>query len=118
MASENTVQSLRKDLNLTEQAREQRFGQAGYVDIHCHCLPAVDDGPATRAEALALCQSLVDDGITAVIATPHQLGRFCDCNEATEIREAVSLLNEELRSTSISLIVAPGGDVRVDERIC
>jgi len=94
------------------------FCQQQYIDIHCHCLPDIDDGPATDAEALALCRELVYDGVANVIATPHQLGRFNDCNEAAEVREKVSALNEELENRSISIAVAPGGDVRVDERIC
>jgi protein-tyrosine phosphatase len=89
-----------------------------FADIHCHCLPGVDDGPATKAEAFALCQALVDDCITTVVATPHQLGRFSDCNEAAQIREDVIRLNEELRSSNIPLTIMPGADVRVDERIC
>ncbi len=93
-------------------------GQRQYVDIHCHCLAAIDDGPATRDGAIALCRGLVDDGVNVVVATPHQLGRFSDCNEASLIREAVVALNEELRCGDIPLTVMPGGDVRVDERIC
>ncbi|MCX5636908.1 MAG: hypothetical protein NTX52_04340 [Planctomycetota bacterium] len=89
-----------------------------YVDIHCHCLPGLDDGPATTFESLALCQALVNDGITTVIATPHQLGRFSECNEAAQIREAVLALNEELKANDIALAIVPGADVRVDERIC
>jgi len=88
------------------------------TDIHCHCLGGIDDGPATMPESLALCRALVDDNISSVIATPHQLGRFCDCNEAEKIREEVFELNEELKSNDIALTVVPGGDVRVDERIC
>jgi protein-tyrosine phosphatase len=90
----------------------------GYIDIHCHCLPGVDDGPVTKAESLALCRALVEDGVTTVIATPHQLGRFSDSNEVEEIRENVSVLNEELKTNDIPLIILPGADVRVDERIC
>ncbi len=107
-----------EDLNVTELNDQQRSAQAGYVDIHCHCLPAVDDGPATKYEALALCQLLVDDGITAVMATPHQLGQFDGNNEAPEIRKAVLTLNEELETHQIPLTVMPGGDIRLDERIC
>jgi protein-tyrosine phosphatase len=88
-----------------------------FVDIHCHCLPGVDDGPATKAEALALCRALFDDCITTVIATPHQLGRYSGYNEAAQIREEVSILNEALKSNGIGLTVVPGADVRVDERI-
>ena len=88
------------------------------VDIHCHCLPGVDDGPATMSESLALCRALVEEGINTAIATPHQLGRFSECNEAAQIREAVSVINEELKSNDIDLSVVAGADVRVDERIC
>ena len=106
------------NLSETERTSAKRSGQPQYVDIHCHCLAAVDDGPATMDEALALCRGLAGDGVTVVVATPHQLGRFSDCNEAPQIREAVSVLNEELRCSGIPLTVMPGGDVRVDERIC
>ena len=112
------IGSVNDNLAETERTLAERFDRRQYVDIHCHCLPAVDDGPATRVEALALCRGLVDDCVTEVIATPHQLGRFSDCNEAAQIREAVSVLNEELKCNDIPLTVMPGGDVRVDERIC
>ena len=102
----------------TERTFGKRSDQSQYVDIHCHCLAAVDDGPATMDEALALCRGLTDDGVSVVVATPHQLGRFSECNEASQIREAVSVLNEELRCSEIPLTVMPGGDVRVDERVC
>ena len=110
--------SVNDNLTKTENIFAERFDRRQYVDIHCHCLPAVDDGPATRIEALALCRGLVDDCVTEVMATPHQLGRFSGCNEAAQIREAVYVLNEELRCNDIPLTVMPGGDVRVDERIC
>ncbi len=118
------VQQIKHERSANENVAEmaqvcaENFGQQRYVDIHCHCLAAVDDGPATMAEALALCRRLVDDGLTDVIATPHQLGRFSDCNKASQIREAIIVLNEELQSREIPLSVLPGGDVRVDERIC
>ena len=41
------------------------------LDLHCHILPGVDDGPTTLAEALALARFCVADGITHVTATPH-----------------------------------------------
>jgi len=69
-------------------------------------------------ESLALCRALVEDGEADAIATPHQLGRFSECNEAAQIREAVLALNEELKGNDIALSVTPGADVRVDERIC
>jgi protein-tyrosine phosphatase len=89
-----------------------------FTDIHCHCLPGLDDGPATMVESLALCRRLAEEGIATVVATPHQLGRFEGCNEAARVREAVHSLNESLRNSSVPLKVVPGGEVRVDERVC
>lgn len=89
----------------------------GAVDIHCHCLPGVDDGPATMAEALELCQALVDDGIETVIATPHQLGRYDGRNNGRMIRDSVDALTDALEERQISLTVLPGAEVRMDERV-
>ncbi len=112
------IRSVNETLTKTEKAIPVRSCRQQYVDIHCHCLPGVDDGPAAMDDALALCRDLVNDGIETVIATPHQLGRFNDLNSATKIREAVRLFNEELKSKDVPLTVLPGADVRVDERIC
>ena len=89
-----------------------------FTDIHCHCLPGLDDGPATMAEALVLCRMLYEEGFTTVVATPHQLGRFEHSNDATKVKGAVRSLNNEIKNNRISLKVVPGGEVRVDERIC
>lgn len=114
----NIVGTTDDHVSATETKRSKRSGGRQYVDIHCHCLPGLDDGPAQTADAIALCQALADDCVTIAIATPHQLGRFSDCNTATHVREAVFALNEELKDNGIALTVVPGGDVRVDERIC
>lgn len=89
-----------------------------FIDIHCHCLAGVDDGPATDSESLDICRALVADGIGIVIATPHQLGRFADFNKASQIRQQVSQLNDNLKNNDIALEILAGADIRVDERIC
>jgi protein-tyrosine phosphatase len=88
-----------------------------FIDIHCHCLPGMDDGPATLADALVLCRTLADDGVKTVVATPHQLGRFDGRNEPEVIRSSVRKLNEYLKKTNIEITVLPGADIRIDERI-
>jgi len=92
--------------------------QKPFTDIHCHCLPGLDDGPRTMAETLALCRRLVAEGIATVVATPHQLGRFDGRNDAKRVRDVTSRLNAQLQKAGIRLTVLPGGDVRVDERVC
>jgi protein-tyrosine phosphatase len=95
----------------------KRYRRQKFTDIHCHCLPGFDDGPATMAESLTLCRRLAEEGIGTVVATPHQLGRFEGCNEAVNVREAVRSLNEALRNSDVLLKIVPGGEVRVDKRI-
>lgn len=105
--------------NLAE-IHPRRFGRpraSDCVDLHCHCLPRLDDGPATLTGALNLCRALVDDGITMVVASPHQLGRYEGCNSPAIVRKAVAELNETLGAEAIPLTVFPGADVRLDERI-
>lgn len=41
------------------------------VDIHCHILPGLDDGPEAMEESLSMAESAIADGITHVVATPH-----------------------------------------------
>jgi len=105
--------------NLSDAQRERlaRFRVSECVDVHCHCLPGLDDGPATMEQALDLCRALVDDGVTTVIATPHQLGRFDGQVASDDIRKAVDDLGKALAAEGVPLSVVPGADVRVDERI-
>lgn len=41
------------------------------VDIHCHILPGIDDGPDTWETTEAMCRMAARDGITHIVATPH-----------------------------------------------
>lgn len=46
------------------------------VDIHCHILPGLDDGPDSLEEAIAMAEMAIADGITYVVATPHANDQF------------------------------------------
>lgn len=41
------------------------------IDIHCHILWGVDDGPQSPEETEALLNLAKVEGITDIIATPH-----------------------------------------------
>ena len=100
-----------------QRARLAEWGVDRCVDVHCHCLPGLDDGPARLDDALELCAALVDDGVTSVVATPHQLGGYDRDNSPQRVRAAVAALADALVARGIPLEVAPGGDVRIDERL-
>jgi protein-tyrosine phosphatase len=63
------------------------------VDLHCHILPGLDDGPSTMDESLAMAETAVADGITRVVATPHasetysfDFARVCQLRDELQAR--------------------------------
>jgi protein-tyrosine phosphatase len=81
------------------------------LDLHCHILPAVDDGPSTLDEALAVARLCVADGITHVVATPH-------CHRhirmvRTHVLPAVARFRRSLAGADIPLTILPGSEIQV-----
>ena len=46
------------------------------IDIHCHILAEVDDGPRSWDVAQEMCRMAVADGIEHIVATPHANDRY------------------------------------------
>ncbi len=41
------------------------------IDIHCHMLPGIDDGPQSWGESLAIARRASEIGIKTAVVTPH-----------------------------------------------
>jgi protein-tyrosine phosphatase len=82
------------------------------IDLHCHILPGVDDGPESVDESLAMAKRAAEDGIRTIVATPHTLNGVYT-NPAQETTARVADLREALSSNCIDLTVCPGADVRL-----
>lgn len=41
------------------------------IDVHCHILPQVDDGPISYDEAMKMVALAYEDGVRCIVATPH-----------------------------------------------
>jgi len=86
------------------------------IDLHCHLLPGIDDGPETLEEALELCRIAVADGITRAIVTPHvHPGRWE--NSRASIAQACSTLQRTLEQHDIPLRLGFAGEVRLTDCI-
>ncbi len=83
------------------------------VDLHCHILPALDDGPATTDEALAVARLCVADGITHVTATPH-CHRYLRLLR-DDILPEVERFNAELGRAGVPLTVLAGSEIQVTD---
>jgi protein-tyrosine phosphatase len=78
------------------------------IDIHCHILPGIDDGPKHIDESLEMAEIASRDGITTIVATPH-------IKEPPYPWETIGIkvaeLNERLGEEGIPLNVLQGADV-------
>ncbi len=94
-------------------AQTTRNEMPGFVDIHCHLLPGIDDGSRSWEESLEMAQQMVDDGTDTVVVTPHQLGNYTSTSGQT-IRHRTDQLQQWLNANGVALRVLPGADVRID----
>lgn len=82
------------------------------IDIHCHILPSVDDGPEDIIESIRMAKAAVEQGIKTIIATPHhQNGTYN--NKKETIIKAVEQLNTHLKNEAVPLTVVPGQETRI-----
>jgi protein-tyrosine phosphatase len=63
------------------------------IDLHCHILAGLDDGPQSIEESLRMAESAIADGITHVVATPHANSTYTfDYAQVRERRDALQRL--------------------------
>lgn len=88
----------------------------GFVDIHSHLLPGIDDGSKSLEESIQLIKKFKNFGITDIITTPHILGSFWP-NTPEIIHEKLDLVRKELihqNITDVSLNAA--AEYMLDEK--
>jgi protein-tyrosine phosphatase len=79
------------------------------IDLHCHVLPGIDDGPATTETSMALARAAALAGTRTLVATPHVNWRYQ--NTAETIARAVAELNQRLQAEGVALEVLPGAEI-------
>lgn len=86
------------------------------IDIHCHILPGVDDGPQLENQFVKMAGDAVRNGITDVIATPHHFNGKYE-NKKYDIIERVSWANRKLEEEKLPLTIHPGQELRIHREI-
>jgi protein-tyrosine phosphatase len=82
------------------------------IDLHCHILPNVDDGPKNVAESVEMAKQAVRQGIKTIIATPHHRNEKY-VNHGQTIFGQVEELNRVLKSENLDLTIFPGQETRI-----
>jgi protein-tyrosine phosphatase len=80
------------------------------IDLHCHALPGIDDGPATLEDAVALARAQERAGVRTVVATPH-VDWDWPGNDSSRIAARVHDLNAALRDEGVDVEVLAGAEV-------
>jgi protein-tyrosine phosphatase len=80
------------------------------IDLHCHVLPGIDDGPDTLEDSLALCRAAYAAGTRTIVTTPHVSWDFPGVSSQV-IAEGTARVNEALQAEGIDLEVRPGAEI-------
>ena len=80
-------------------------------DVHCHMLPAFDDGAKDLDTALQMARIAVEDGITHLACTPHIYPGLFDY-DSKRIRAATDSFRIELEKADIPLEIGMGADIQ------
>jgi protein-tyrosine phosphatase len=79
------------------------------IDLHCHILPALDDGAVDLEDSVAMAHQAEADGIEIVCATPHI--RSDHDVKVDELEGRIEAVNTELERQDIPVTVVHGGEV-------
>ncbi len=79
------------------------------IDLHCHVLPGIDDGPATVDESLALVRAAYQAGVRTIVATPHVSWRYR--NDDATIETAFRVLTDRLATEDLDIEVLRGAEI-------
>jgi protein-tyrosine phosphatase len=85
------------------------------IDTHCHLLPAVDDGPRTEADFVALARVLAAESVTRIVCTPHYSARHA--SPFTLVRDRLERARDVLATLEIPLELDPGAEVSVERAL-
>ena len=91
------------------------FFTDGFVDIHSHLLPGIDDGAKDMDTSIALLLKMASFGIKNFITTPHVLGSVYP-NSSEVIRQQLAAVKKELEKREIKGIsIQAAAEYMLDE---
>jgi protein-tyrosine phosphatase len=91
------------------------FFTDGFVDIHSHVLPGIDDGAKDMDTSIALLLKMASYGIKNFITTPHVLGSVYP-NSSEVIKQQLAAVKKELEKRNIKGIsIQAAAEYMLDE---
>jgi protein-tyrosine phosphatase len=93
--------------------RKHLKGGSMVIDIHCHILAKMDDGPDWLEESIHMLYAAVEEGIDTIVATPHHLKGNFD-NSSKVIVKSVNVLNDLILAEGLPITILPGQETRIN----
>lgn len=87
------------------------------IDLYCHMLPSIDDGPRTMSESLELARSLSQAGYQTIAATPHMIPGTAWMPTVETVRTKVADVNKAVRNLGLDLTILYGMEIAIDPQI-
>jgi protein-tyrosine phosphatase len=87
------------------------------IDLHSHILPGIDDGAKDWDESLWMLSLAAEDGITDILATPHQHADGPYSNPNDKVQALVAELQKRAANAGININVHMGGEVLISPDI-
>ena len=88
----------------------------GYIDMHSHILPGMDDGSRSMGQTLRMLETAVSEGISTMIATPHNMpGKGCP--PGSVVRRKVDELRQTVEKEGIPLEIVAGTEYYYREEV-
>ncbi len=83
------------------------------IDLHCHLLPGIDDGPKSIEESLDMARHAANAGITKIVTTPHIIpGRYD--NSLASIQPVFENLKAAIKEQAIPVEISFAAEIRID----
>ena len=87
------------------------------IDLHCHLLPNIDDGPKSWEESIEMVSIARQDGIKGTVTTPHWIQGTNWQPDSEIVKEMVKELNIKLEGEGIDFKVYSGMEIGITTNI-
>lgn len=82
------------------------------IDLHCHILPGIDDGPRNIEDSLLVARAAVAAGTSTIVATPHADSHYRVLAPARDA--ALATVRDAVAREGIPLEVLGGAEIALD----
>ncbi|MBR5595913.1 MAG: hypothetical protein IKW30_00710 [Lachnospiraceae bacterium] len=82
----------------------------GFIDMHCHILPGVDDGAKNLEKTREMLQMAYEEGIREIIVTPHYFATRKSAS-VEKIRQTILDVEKQMEEWKIGIKLYPGNEI-------